>query len=74
MRDPQRLDKIYDKILQIHKKYHPDLRFYQFISYFCGLLFEMNNNRDPFYVEDDKIFDLIKKIEEKELEKRGEEK
>lgn len=73
MRDPQRLDKIYDKILQIHKKYYPDFRLYQFISYFCRLLFEMNDNRDPFYVEDDKVFDLIKKIEEEELKKRGEE-
>ena len=72
MRDPQRLDKIYDKILQIHKKYYPDLRFFQFVSCFCALSTEINNGKDIYYLEDDNIFDLINKIEEKKLkEKKG---
>lgn len=71
MRDPQRLDRIYNEILRIHKKYYPDLRFYQFMYYFCKLSSEINNGKDIYYLEDDKLFDLINKIEEKIKERKG---
>ena len=54
MRDPNRLQHLYNEICRIHKENCPDWRFGQLI---INILSE---NGDIFYVEDDKI---IKKIE-----------
>lgn len=54
MRDPNRLDKFYDEIKEIHKKSFPDLRFGQLWSNFFGWLFS-EKSRDPFFPEEDEL-------------------
>ena len=55
MRDPNRLDKFYDELKELHKKYFPDLRFgqlmYNFFSWYG----------DPFYLEEDKFMETFRK-------------
>ncbi len=48
MRDPQRIDKIIDKIREIWKQ-NPDIRFWQLL-FAIGYL---ESNEDPFMLEDD---------------------
>lgn len=50
MRDINRLDKIYNKILTYHKEF-PDIRFMQFmINFFTWYKFKYGN--DGYYIED----------------------
>lgn len=47
MRNPNRLDSFYSKLMALHKRYVPDWRFGQLMINFiaeCG---------DPFYMEED---------------------
>ncbi len=55
MRDPNRLDKFYNKLKEIHKKEFPDCRFGQFIVNFISWY------GDPFYLEENKF---LEKVEE----------
>lgn len=55
MRKPERLDKFYDELCRIHKEYLPDWRFGQFIF---NLISETG---DPFFYEEDKMIEVIKK-------------
>lgn len=60
MRDPNRLDSLYAKLLELHTVYCPDLRFGQFI-----IILQSLHGTDLFYLEDE---DMEKFIEER-LEK-----
>lgn len=54
MRDPNRLNELYDYLKEIHKQNFPDWRFFQFMVNFIQWY-----GRDPFYLEDDKIKEKI---------------
>lgn len=59
MRDAKRLDKFYDELKEVHAKSFPDWRFGQLMFNFiseCG---------DPFYWEEDKFIEEIKKYANK---------
>lgn len=59
MRDVKRLDKFYDELKEVHAKSFPDWRFGQLMFNFiseCG---------DPFYWEEDKFIEEIKKYANK---------
>lgn len=59
MRDVKRLDKFYDELREVHAKSFPDWRFGQLMFNFiseCG---------DPFYWEEDKFIEEIKKYANK---------
>ncbi len=54
MRDPERLDKFYDKLKEIHKEFFPDWRFGQFMyNFMCWY-------GDPFYLEEAQFLAKIK--------------
>ena len=55
MRKPERLDKLYEELCKIHKEYLCEWRFGQFIF---NLISEIG---DPFYYEEDKMIEVIKK-------------
>lgn len=54
MRDTNRLDAFYDKLKRLHKENVPDWRFGQFLVNFLTWY-----NRDPFYLEEDKMMEEI---------------
>lgn len=54
MRDPNRLDVFYDELKRLHKENVPDWRFGQFLVNFLTWY-----NRDPFYIEEDKMMEEI---------------
>lgn len=56
MRDPNRLDNLYEKLKEIHKKDFPDWRFGQFMLNFLGWL---GQDRDPFFPEDDAMIEYF---------------
>lgn len=56
MRDPNRLDKFYDTLKELHKKYAPDIRVGQL---FCNL--QRQEENDLFYYEEDKLLKVIRK-------------
>lgn len=59
MRDVKRLNKFYDELREVHAKSFPDWRFGQLMFNFiseCG---------DPFYWEEDKFIEEIKKYANK---------
>ena len=59
MRDVKRLDKFYDELKEVHAMSFPDWRFGQLMFNFlseCG---------DPFYWEEDKFIEEIKKYANK---------
>ncbi len=53
MRDPNRLDNIYDEIKRIHKTYFPDWRWTQLMLNFNEWMWHFYG--DQFYLEDDEI-------------------
>ena len=53
MRDPDRLQPLYNELCRIHKEYCPDWRFGQFIM---NVLSQLG---DIFYIEDDCIIEKI---------------
>lgn len=53
MRDPDRLQPLYNELCRIHKEYCPDWRFGQFIM---NVLLQLG---DIFYIEDDCIIEKI---------------
>lgn len=59
MRDPNRLDKFYDELRRLHKKYYPDWRFGQLCSNFFGWL-ASEKKMDLFFPEEDKMLDYLR--------------
>lgn len=59
MRNPDRLDKFYDRLKKVHKERFSDLRFGQLMM--CVLGDMQSKGRDPFFPEED---EMIKFIEE----------
>ncbi len=59
MRDPNRLDNLYEVFHKIHKEKFPDLRAFQLFENFIGWAYE-KTKIDPFFIEDDKFIELIK--------------
>ena len=59
MRNPNRLNNLYDELKNIHKTYLPDWRFGQFMINFINWYYN-KYKRDIFYIEDDKILTYIK--------------
>ena len=58
MRDPNRLDALYDKIKEVHKREFPDWRMGQFMlnfmAWYCA-----KTRTDMFYIEDDKFANIL---------------
>lgn len=52
MRNPERLDKLYSHIKNLHQEYVPDLRFMQLILDFLNWHYQ-NYGNDGFYIEDE---------------------
>lgn len=59
MRDPNRLDKFYDELKEIHKSEFPDWRFGQLCSNFFGWLMA-EKNIDLFFPEEEDMLKYIK--------------
>ena len=57
MRDPNRLEPLYNYLKEVHSKRFPDWRFFQFIDNFKSWL-----GCDTFYIEDDKVEELMEKF------------
>lgn len=57
MRDPNRLDKFYEKLKAIHKEHFPDLRFGQLISNI-----QSQEGNDLFYYEEDKFLEALNRF------------
>ena len=64
MRNPDRLDKFYDKLKEIHKENVPDWRFGQLISNFLQWLY-VEKGMDVFFPEEDKMLKLFEEYFEK---------
>lgn len=54
MRSPERLDKFYAKLCELHKLYVPDWRFGQLVSNYAN-----DTGRDIFFDEEDNTLKLI---------------
>ena len=61
-RDPERLENFYEEVKQIHKRSFSDLRFGQFMCNFLGWVQAYKG--DPFFPEEDKILEYLKRYEE----------
>ncbi len=59
MRDPKRLDKFYDELKELHKKYLPDWRYGQLMSNFITWM-TWSKNTDIFFPEEDDMMHYIK--------------
>ena len=59
MRDAKRLDKFYDELKEVHAKSFPDWRFGQLMFNF------ISECADPFYWEEDKFIEEMKKYANK---------
>ena len=59
MRNPNRLDKFYDEMKEIHKKSFPDWRFGQLMSNFLGWLYSVKG-RNPFFPEEGDMIEYFK--------------
>lgn len=66
MRDPNRLDKFYDEMKEIHKKSFSDWRFGQLISNFLGWLYSVKG-RDPFFPEEEDMIEYFREFANGEL-------
>ncbi len=62
MRDPERIDKVLKLIEKIWKRY-PDWRLCQLI------INSLRINYDPYYIEDDTLYDALKRINDKDEKK-----
>ena len=58
MRNPNRLYEFYDKLRAIHMTQFSDMRFCQLMYN----LWEFNERKDPFFIEDDKALELLEKF------------
>lgn len=58
MRDPDRLNRFYAELRELHKKYCPDWRFGQLCLNFCDWL-GYEKKMDLFFPEEDKILEYL---------------
>lgn len=57
-RNPERLERFYEEVKNIHKYSFPDWRFGQFM---CNFLSWVTSNKcDPFFPEEDKMLEYLK--------------
>lgn len=68
MREPKRLDELYDTFKKVHKEHLPDWRFGQFMSNFLGWCVGTGRCSDIFFPEDDKWIQWIKEYVEEDNE------
>ena len=61
MRDPERIDRFCKVLHYQWKQRIPDWRFGQFMSNFLGYV-AAETKRDIFFLEDDKMLDLLNKF------------
>lgn len=61
MRDPNRLDKFYDEMKEIHKKSFPDWRFGQLMSNFLGWVYS-EKGRDCFFPEEEEMIEYFREF------------
>ena len=61
MRDPDRLDKLYEELKVIHKERLPDMRFGQMIYNFFKWYISTKKS-DYFFLEDDKFVDTFEEF------------
>ena len=61
MRDPNRLDDIYNVIKELHKENFPDWRMMQLINNFFGWYYN-KYKRDGFYMEDNNFVNEVKEF------------
>ena len=59
MRNPARLDKFYEELRDIHKKYCPDWRFGQLCTNFFGWVYS-SKKIDPFFPEEEDMIEYLK--------------
>ena len=59
MRNPERLDKFYDELKEMHKKYWPDMRFGQLCSNFFGWLATVKKI-DLFFPEENQMLEYLR--------------
>lgn len=59
MRNPNRLDKFYDEMKEIHKKSFPDWRFGQLMSNFLGWLMA-DKGKDCFFPEEEDMIEYFR--------------
>lgn len=64
MRNPERLDKIYEQMLKDHKEHFPDWRIGQTMMNFLGEVYS-ETGRDPFFIEDAEMLAQWNKFVEK---------
>ena len=60
MRDPNRIDEFCKELKEMWHKV-PDWRFGQLMSNTLGAVYQKTNN-DPFYIEDDKMLQILKEV------------
>lgn len=60
MRNPERLDKFYEEVKEIHKTQCPDWRVGQFWVNVLGQM--ASEGRDPFFPEEEEMLNYIKKF------------
>ena len=63
MRNPDRLDKFYDILKEVHKNYFPDWRFGQLIVNFQHW-YGMYAEKDIFYLEEDDFLRALRKFKD----------
>lgn len=61
MRDPDRLDKLYEELKVIHRERLPDMRFCQMIYNFFKWYIK-TKKADYFFLEDDKFIDVFEEF------------
>ena len=61
MRNPNRLDKFYDEMKEIHKKSFPDWRFGQLMSNFLGWLMT-DKGKDFFFPEEEDMIEYFREF------------
>ena len=61
MRDPDRLNKFYAELRELHKRYCPDWRFGQLCSNFFGWL-QYDKGIDLFFPEEEKMLEYFKEF------------
>ena len=61
MRNPDRLDKFYDEVSYLHRKYFPDWRVGQFWTNFERWLMGQKRT-DPFFPEEPEILDFLREF------------
>lgn len=59
MRNPERLDKFYSELCEIHKRSFPDQREGQFLLNALGWI-NSTKKRDPFFPETEEMLGLFK--------------